>query len=104
MGTLQEVAGLILLQVNHNRECGKDDKFTKDEIADIIHRRVDKKDLIAGVVELLPKIHVEYHREGTMQESNWLNSMAEKGYRFISCETRMGNSGRYTHYYFEVKQ
>jgi hypothetical protein len=50
MGTLQEVAGLILLQVNHNRECGKDDKFTKDEIADIIHMRVEKKDLIAIVV------------------------------------------------------
>ncbi len=54
MGTLQEVAGLILLQVNHNRECGKDDKFTKDEIADIIHRRVDKKDLITDVVKSFP--------------------------------------------------
>ena len=43
MEDLQEVARLILLQVDHNRECGKDDKFTKDEIADIINRRVFKK-------------------------------------------------------------
>ena len=43
MEDLQEVARLILLQVDHNRECGKDDKFTKDEIADIINRRVVKK-------------------------------------------------------------
>lgn len=43
MKDLQEVARLILLQVDYNRECGKDDKFTKDEIADIINRRVVKK-------------------------------------------------------------
>jgi hypothetical protein len=56
MGTLQEVAGLILLQVNHSRECGKDEKFTKDEIADIIHRRVDKKDLMVYVVAQSKKL------------------------------------------------
>ena len=39
---LKEVARLILLQVDHNRECGKDDKFTLEEIADIIDRRVVK--------------------------------------------------------------
>ena len=39
---LIELANLILLQVNHNKECGKDDKFTIDEIADMIDRRVVK--------------------------------------------------------------
>ena len=40
MESLKDIAGLILLQVDHNRECGKDDKFTLMEIADIINRRV----------------------------------------------------------------
>lgn len=51
MEDLQEVARLILLQVDHNRECGKDDKFTKDEIADIINRRVVKKLTIPAVIQ-----------------------------------------------------
>lgn len=38
---IREIAELILLQVNHNRECGKDDKFTIDEIVDIIKRRMN---------------------------------------------------------------
>lgn len=46
MEDLKEVARLILLQVDHNRECGKDDKFTLEEIADIIDRRVVKLFLI----------------------------------------------------------
>jgi len=37
---LQEVSKLILLQVQHNNDCGKDDKFTIDEIEDLIKRRV----------------------------------------------------------------
>jgi len=37
---LQEISKLILLQVQHNNDCGKDDKFTIDEIEDIIKRRV----------------------------------------------------------------
>jgi len=53
MDDLQEVAGLILLQVDHNRECGKDDKFTKDEIADIINRRVVEKITIPAVINSL---------------------------------------------------
>lgn len=40
MENIKETARLILLQVDHNRECGKDDKFTIEEIADIINRRV----------------------------------------------------------------
>lgn len=39
---LKEIASLILLQVQHNAECGKDDKFTIEEIADIMDRRVLK--------------------------------------------------------------
>jgi hypothetical protein len=42
MENLKEVANSILLQVNHNKECGKDDKFTIEEIEDIIKRRVLK--------------------------------------------------------------
>ena len=53
MEDLQEVARLILLQVDHNRECGKDDKFTKEEIADIIDRRVVKKLTIPAVINSL---------------------------------------------------
>jgi hypothetical protein len=53
MEDLQEVARLILLQVDYNRECGKDDKFTKDEIADIINRRVVKKLTIPAVINSL---------------------------------------------------
>lgn len=30
MEDIKEVARLILLQVDHNKECGKDDKFTID--------------------------------------------------------------------------
>lgn len=37
---LQEISKLILLQVQHNNECGKDDKFTLEEIESIIKRRV----------------------------------------------------------------
>src|SRR5680860_1183552 len=37
---LQEISKLILLQVQHNNGCGKDYKFTIDEIEDIIQRRV----------------------------------------------------------------
>lgn len=37
---LQEVSKLILLQVQHNTECGKDDKFTIEEIENIIQRRI----------------------------------------------------------------
>lgn len=36
---LQEISQLILLQVQHNIECGKDDKFTIEEIEDIIQRK-----------------------------------------------------------------
>ena len=50
MEDLKEVARLILLQVDHNKECGKDDKFTIDEIADIIDRRVVKLFLIPPVI------------------------------------------------------
>ena len=53
MEDLQEVARLILLQVDHNRECGKDDKFTKEEITDIIDRRVVKKLTIPAVINSL---------------------------------------------------
>lgn len=56
MEDLQEVARLILLQVDYNRECGKDDKFTKDEIADIINRRVVKKLTIPAVSVELPEL------------------------------------------------
>ncbi len=37
---LQEISKLILLQVQHNNECGKDEKFTLEEIENIIKRRV----------------------------------------------------------------
>lgn len=37
---LQEVSKLILLQVQHNIDCGKDDKFTIEEIENIIQRRI----------------------------------------------------------------
>lgn len=37
---LQEISQLILLQVQHNNECGKDDKFTIEEITNIIQRRI----------------------------------------------------------------
>lgn len=37
---LQEASRLVLLQVQHNVDCGKDDKFTIEEIEDIIKRRV----------------------------------------------------------------
>lgn len=37
---LKEISNLILTQVKHNQECGKDDKFTLEEIEDIITRRV----------------------------------------------------------------
>jgi hypothetical protein len=37
---LHEISDLILKQVKHNQECGKDDKFTLDEIQGIITRRV----------------------------------------------------------------
>lgn len=37
---LQEVSKLIMLQVQHNSECGKDDKFTIEEIEGILQRRV----------------------------------------------------------------
>jgi len=53
MEDLKEVERLIILQVDHNRECGKDDKFTKDEIADIINRRVVKNLTIPVVSNLL---------------------------------------------------
>lgn len=54
MENLKEVARLILLQVDHNRECGKDDKFTLEEITDIIDRRVVKLFLIPPVIGQLP--------------------------------------------------
>ena len=38
---LKEIAKLIILQVDHNRDCGKEDCFTVDEVADIIDRRVN---------------------------------------------------------------
>ena len=57
MEDLQEVARLILLQVDHNRECGKDDKFTKDEIADIINRRVVKKLTMPAVIKSLSDLN-----------------------------------------------
>ena len=37
---LKEVSKLILLQVQHNEGCGKDDKFTLEEIESILQRRV----------------------------------------------------------------
>ena len=40
MVDINEIAKLILLQVKHNQECGKDDKFTIDEIEHIIERRI----------------------------------------------------------------
>lgn len=54
---LIELAKLILLQVNHNKECGKDDKFTIDEIASMIDRRVVKK------MQPLSQSHEEYKKE-----------------------------------------
>ncbi len=39
MNELKEIARLILLQVDHNREVGKDDVFTIEEIVGIINRR-----------------------------------------------------------------
>ena len=38
---LKEIAKLIILQVDHNRDCGKEDCFTIDEVADIIYRKVN---------------------------------------------------------------
>lgn len=46
MENLNNIARLILLQVQHNIDCGKDDKFTIDEIAEIINRRVVNKSTI----------------------------------------------------------
>jgi hypothetical protein len=40
MVDINEIAKLILLQVKHNQECGKDDKFTIEEIENIIERRI----------------------------------------------------------------
>jgi len=37
---LNEVARLIILQIDHNRECGKDDGYTMEEVAGIIEKRV----------------------------------------------------------------
>ena len=37
---LKETSRLILMQVQHNADCGKDDKFTIEEIEDIVKRRV----------------------------------------------------------------
>ena len=37
---IQEISELILAQVRHNSSCGKDDKFTVEEISGIIKRRV----------------------------------------------------------------
>ena len=54
MEDLKEVARLILLQVDHNRECGKDDKFSLEEIADIIDRRVVKLFLMPPVISSKP--------------------------------------------------
>lgn len=47
-----ETARLILLQIDHNRECGKADKFTIEEVAEIIERRVVKNnDLLHSVTK-----------------------------------------------------
>lgn len=45
---LNEVARLIILQIDHNRECGKDDGYTMEEVAGIIEKRVlgDKRKAI----------------------------------------------------------
>ena len=37
---LKETSELILKQVQHNVDCGKDDKFTIKEIEDILQKRV----------------------------------------------------------------
>lgn len=37
---LQEISKIILLHVQHNSKCGKDEKFTIEEITDILQRRV----------------------------------------------------------------
>lgn len=49
---LKEVSKLILMQVNHNQECGKDDKFTLEEIEGIIKRRVVEVFEPEGVYEI----------------------------------------------------
>lgn len=45
MEDLKEIARLILLQVDHNRNVGKDDSFTIDEIADIMKRRLGEENM-----------------------------------------------------------
>lgn len=35
----EDMAHLCMLQVKHNQECGKDDKFTKEELVDMMKRR-----------------------------------------------------------------
>ena len=51
MEDLYEVARLILVQVDHNRECGKCDGNTMNEIVSIIERRVIRKDTKYSRVE-----------------------------------------------------
>jgi hypothetical protein len=45
MVDLKEVAKLILLQVQHNKACGKEDVWTIDEIVDIIERRIFESEI-----------------------------------------------------------
>lgn len=58
MGGLKEISKFILDQIDHNRECGKDDEITLEEIASIIARRVLGEE---GKWELRPIIR--YSRE-----------------------------------------
>lgn len=60
---LTEVANLIILQIDHNRECGKSDKFTIDEIVDIIKRSVINESTIIEPINPEPSVGVKEYIE-----------------------------------------
>jgi hypothetical protein len=58
MEYLNDVARLIIKQIDHNRECGKEDGYTMEDIAGIIERRV-----LGREKEAVLKPVIQYSRE-----------------------------------------
>ena len=54
---IKKIAELILLQVDHNRECGKDDKFTLIEITAILRKNFFPNNVLCEEKSFVPCEH-----------------------------------------------
>jgi hypothetical protein len=87
---LKEVAELIILQVNHNKDCGKEDCFTVEEIVDLIQKRVQDNVVLPDVMRWF---YCEENRlPSCWEQGNWDGKKSEliigetiTGKRFIGC-------------------